>query len=76
MVFCGDCSNPTRIEGRYRKCDTCRTSTKLKRIKPKSRKQLGAEKLRAQMLHEDSVRQSQEMLDAMQVDQWGDSAPR
>jgi len=75
MVFCGDCSNPTRIEGGYRKCDTCRTSTKLARIRPKSRKRLGLEKLEAALRLEESVKQAQEMLDSMQVNQFGDSVP-
>ena len=75
MVFCGDCGRPTRIEGRFRKCDTCRTSTRQKRIRPKSRKQSGLEKLEAALRLEDSIKQAQEMLDSMQVNQFGDSVP-
>ena len=37
LVYCGDCSHPTRIEARYRICDTCRTRTKLKGQKPKKK---------------------------------------
>jgi hypothetical protein len=75
MVFCGDCGRPTRLEGRFRKCDTCRISTRQKRIRPKSRKQAGLEKLEAALRLEESLKQAQEMLDSMQVNQFGDSVP-
>ena len=72
MVFCGDCGNPTRIDGNFRKCDTCRTST---RLKPVRKPRLGLESLRASVLLADSIRDAQRQLDEMQVNQFGDSVP-
>lgn len=74
MVFCGDCGGPTYIEGRFRTCDRCRIKTRQKRTRGCVQRITAAKVMEAQRL-QDNIRQSQDMLDSMQVNQFGDSIP-